>query len=91
VTHLKVGNELFEAVTNVGNRPTFGEDSFAIESHILDFHPIALAADSPIELTFLKRLRDEMKFPSVDDLKTQIGRDVLHAKRYFELIRYFKK
>jgi len=87
---LKVGNETFEAVTNVGNRPTFGTDSFAIESHILNFHPIELTAETPVELAFLKRLRDEIKFPSVEALKEQIGRDVRRAQRYFQLRRYFQ-
>ena len=44
ITWLRVGGECFEAVTNVGNRPTFGDESFAIESHLLNFHPIELAA-----------------------------------------------
>ena len=90
VTSLKVGDETFEAVTNVGNRPTFGTDSFAIESHILNFHPIELTAETPVELAFLKRLRDEIKFPSTDALKEQIGRDVRRAQRYFQLKRRFQ-
>lgn len=90
ITSLKVGNETFEAVTNIGNRPTFGADSFAIESHILNFHPIELTAETPVELTFLKRLRDEVKFPSVEALKEQIGLDVRRAKRYFQLKNHFE-
>jgi riboflavin kinase/FMN adenylyltransferase len=65
-------------------------DSFAVESHILNFHPIELTAETPVELTFLKRLRDEIKFPSVDALKEQIGRDVRRAQRYFQLKRHFQ-
>ena len=75
--------ECFDSVTNVGNRPTFGPDSFAIESHLLNFHPIALTADTEVEIHFLKRLRDEIKFPSVEALKEQIGRDVRKAQKYF--------
>jgi riboflavin kinase / FMN adenylyltransferase len=90
ITSLKVGDEIFDAVTNIGNRPTFGTDSFAIESHILNFHPIELTAETPVELSFLKRLRDEIKFPSVDALKEQIGRDVQRAQRYFHLKRHFQ-
>ncbi len=44
-------------MTNVGNRPTFGEASFAVESHILDFEPIELDETTPMELEFLLRLR----------------------------------
>ena len=42
VTRLKIADRAFQAVTNVGNRPTFGEASFAVESHILDFEPVKL-------------------------------------------------
>jgi riboflavin kinase/FMN adenylyltransferase len=83
ITWLRVGAECFEAVTNVGNRPTFGAESFAIESHLLNFHPIELLADTKLELIFLKRLRPEIKFPSVEALREQIAKDVHKARRYF--------
>ncbi|MGA2960162.1 MAG: bifunctional riboflavin kinase/FAD synthetase [Candidatus Korobacteraceae bacterium] len=86
ITQIAVSGECFDAVTNVGNRPTFGAESFAIETHILNFHPIELTVETNVELTFLKRLRDEIKFPSVDALRDQISRDVHHARRYFELL-----
>jgi riboflavin kinase/FMN adenylyltransferase len=66
----------------VGNRPTFGADSFAIETHLLNFHPLELAAETEVEIHFLDRLRDEIKFPSVETLKEQIGRDVRKAQKY---------
>lgn len=86
ITQLTVNHERFDAVTNVGVRPTFGEDSFAIETYILNFHPIELTAQTEIELTFLKRLRDEVKFPNPEALKAQIGKDVIRAQRYFRLL-----
>jgi len=86
VTRTRVGNECFDSVTNVGNRPTFGADSFAIETHLLNFHPIELSAQTEVEIHFLDRLRDEIKFPSVEALKEQIGRDVAKAQRYFRLL-----
>jgi riboflavin kinase / FMN adenylyltransferase len=85
ITRTRVGKECFDSVTNVGNRPTFGADSYAIETHLLNFHPISLAPDTEVEIHFLDRLRDEIKFPSIDDLKTQIGHDVKQATRYFHL------
>ena len=75
-------SECFDSVTNVGNRPTFGADSFAIETHLLNFHPLELAAETEVELYFLDRLRDEIKFPSVEELREQIGRDVKKAEKY---------
>ncbi|WP_263383771.1 riboflavin biosynthesis protein RibF [Granulicella arctica] len=87
VTTLQVGTELFEAVTNIGNRPTFGADSFTVESHLLNFHPIALDEATPLRLTFLKRLRPEIRWPNPEALKAQIGLDVAQAKRLFHLCK----
>src|SRR6202030_991751 len=84
ITCTRVGDERFDSVTNVGNRPTFGADSFAIETHLLNFHPIELTPESEVEICFLDRVRDEIKFPSVDALREQIGRDVKKARRYFQ-------
>ena len=87
ITCTRVGTERFDSVTNVGNRPTFGADSFAIETHLLNFHPIELTPESEVEICFLDRLRDEIKFPSVEALREQIARDVKKARRYFHLLR----
>jgi riboflavin kinase/FMN adenylyltransferase len=83
VTRLTVGGRGFQAVTNVGNRPTFGTASFAVESYILDFEPVEMDERTPIELEFLLRLRGEIEWPSPEALKEQIMRDVARAKRYF--------
>ena len=89
VTTLRVeaGEELetFEAVTNIGNRPTFGAESFAVESHLLNFHPVDLSEETRLRLTFLRRLRAEMKWPNPEALLAQIKRDVTRARRYFAL------
>jgi riboflavin kinase / FMN adenylyltransferase len=85
VTRLCVNGRAFRAVTNVGNRPTFGEASFAVESYILDFEPLDLDEQTTLELEFLMRLRAEMTWPSPEALKTQITIDVGRAKRYFRL------
>lgn len=84
ITRARVNAELFDAVTNVGVRPTFGEDSFAIESHLLNFHPISLTAQTEVELCFFDRIRDERKFPAVEALREQIAKDVHKARRYFK-------
>ena len=86
-TRTRVDNETFDSVTNVGMRPTFGDDSFAIETHLLNFHPIDVTAQTEVEISFLRWRRPEIKFPSVDALKEQIGKDVQRAQRYFQLIK----
>jgi riboflavin kinase/FMN adenylyltransferase len=87
ITTLTIAGETFDAVTNVGNRPTFGADSFTIESHLLNFRPIELTESTPVTLAFLHRLRDEIRWPSPEALREQIGRDVRRAQRYFTLCR----
>jgi riboflavin kinase/FMN adenylyltransferase len=81
----------------VGNRPTFGAPSFAIESHILnlgegDLDELGvldkldkLEERTPIEVEFLLRLRGEIQWPSPEALKAQIFKDMARAKRYFRL------
>ena len=85
ITRTRVGQECFDSVTNVGNRPTFGSESFAIETHLLNFHPIELTAQTEVELHFLNHVREEIKFPSIEALRDQIARDVKKARRYFHL------
>ncbi len=89
ITRITIGSglnrETFDAVTNAGNRPTFGEDSYAIESHLLDFRPLDLTEETPIELCFLVRIRAERRFDSPEALKAQILRDVAYARRYLRL------
>jgi riboflavin kinase/FMN adenylyltransferase len=91
ITRTRVAEECFDSVTNVGNRPTFGADSFAVETHLLNFHPIELTPETEVEIYFLQRLRDEIKFPSIDALRAQIAKDVKQARRYFHLLSRFPR
>jgi riboflavin kinase/FMN adenylyltransferase len=85
VTCTRVARETFESVTNVGTRPTFAGESFAIETHLLNFHPLDLDESTEVEISFLKWLRPEIKWPNAGALKAQIGKDVKKAKRLFAL------
>jgi riboflavin kinase / FMN adenylyltransferase len=85
ITWTRVGPDCFDSVTNIGNRPTFGAESFAIETHLLNFHPVELTPETEVEISFLRRVRPEIKFPSIDALREQIARDVRKARRYFHL------
>ncbi len=94
ITTLRIGSgpdaPVFRGVTNAGNRPTFGADSYAIETHLFNFTPIDLTEDTPLRLAFLRRLREERRFASPDELKQQIGLDVRTATRFFQLCDAFK-
>ena len=78
VCRLLVGARQHQAVVNVGYRPTFGETDLSVEAHVLDF--AGDLYDQRVTLTFLRRLREERKFPSVDALKEQIALDVAAAR-----------
>ncbi|MDD8015234.1 MAG: bifunctional riboflavin kinase/FAD synthetase [Acidobacteriota bacterium] len=71
----------FPAVTNIGLRPTFGPGKTSIETHILDFEENTCG--EKVRIQFLKKLRDEKKFASPEELARQIGRDVRRARAFF--------
>ena len=79
------GAVTFRGVTNAGNRPTFGADSYAVETHLFDFSAQDLTESTPLRMTFLHRLRDERRFESPEALRAQIGLDVRKALRLFAL------
>lgn len=78
-----VDDQTYEGVCNIGYKPTFhaGRDVVSIEVHIFDFDQQIYGED--VEVYFLKRIRDEQKFKSVDDLIKQITQDKQTAKEFF--------
>lgn len=68
-------------VTNVGTRPTVDGKGFLIETHLLDFDGDLYGQH--INIRWLKKLRSEQKFDSLDALKAQISRDIDAARAYF--------
>ncbi len=76
----------WHSVTNVGYRPTFGDDNrLTIETFLLD--ALEVATPEKIRVEFLKRLRAERKFENPEALKAQILRDVNHARRFFKSVQ----
>ncbi len=73
-----MAGERFKAVVNVGRQPTFGENEVAIEAHLLDFEGDLYGRR--VRLAFVRRLRAEMKFPSVEALRKQIAADAAEAR-----------
>lgn len=70
---VRVGNDWYKGMSNIGKRPTVSGQDRKIEANIFDFdHSIY---GEVITLRFLSRLRDEQKFGSLDELKTQLGLD----------------
>ena len=84
----RVGETWYRAAINVGVNPTFGGDEATtpvmVESYLLDFE--GELHGTTLRVEFLKRLRDELKFDSVDDLLAQMALDV-EATRDPDLLR----
>jgi riboflavin kinase/FMN adenylyltransferase len=80
--HIPSFGRTFPSVTNVGTRPTVYENSIlTIETHLLDF--TADVYRESVRLFFIKRLRDEISFPSTVQLMSQIQKDVEASRLFF--------
>ncbi len=82
ITFIYVKDLKYKSVTNVGNKPSVGVFAKNAETHIFDFSGDLYGEDIRVE--FVKMLRPEMKFDSVDDLSAQIDKDCVAAREYHE-------
>lgn len=73
----------YKGVANVGTRPTLGGEERRLEVHLLGFAGELYGEE--VRVRFLKRLREERRFPSLDALRAQIAEDVEAARAYFGL------
>lgn len=76
-----IDDKVYNGLTNIGYNPTFGNNVFSVETHILDFS--ANLVGKTIKVNFIKRLRDEKPFKSVEELATQIKKDIVQAEKLF--------
>lgn len=79
-----LGDRWFRAVLNIGLRPTVSSavPELRVEAHLPGFDEEIYGQE--MEITFVERIRDEQKFPSLEALKTQIAEDIRCAGRVFE-------
>ena len=78
---VKLGNR--NGVANLGVRPTVsGTPKLLLEVHLLNFNEDIYGQH--VQVTFLEKIRDEMKFENINALIEQIKKDVVHVTRYFE-------
>ena len=69
----------YKGMCNIGMRPTVGGASRTIETHILDFDQDIYGL--PLRIRFLRLIRDERKFPSLEALRKQLTLDALKCKK----------
>jgi riboflavin kinase / FMN adenylyltransferase len=75
----EMGEGRFKAAASLGVRPTFGGGDRVLEAFLLDFSGELYGEE--VEVSFIKRLRDEMAFASPAELSAQIARDVEETER----------
>jgi riboflavin kinase/FMN adenylyltransferase len=71
------GNRL-PGVLNIGFNPTFADETLSIEVHLFDFDENIYG--KPMEILFIERIRDEIRFDSPEELIAQIDRDIVRAR-----------
>ncbi|MBC8232408.1 bifunctional riboflavin kinase/FAD synthetase [bacterium] len=79
VIRAKLNNKMFGGVLNMGVRPTFGDNQFQIEAHLLGFD--APAYGHTVEIFFIEKIRDEKVFSRVEELIDQINSDIEKAMK----------
>lgn len=82
ITETIWGGKSYPSVTNIGWNPTFEDETVHLETHLLDVS-VPLYGET-LEIYFIKRLRDELKFDSIDALVAQMAEDIEHTRAYFE-------
>ena len=80
-----VENQQYFGMLNIGNRPTIADDKHVVEVHIFDFNSTIYNLD--IQVEFIKRIRSEKKFNSLEELQSQLEIDESKIKAVFNLLR----
>jgi riboflavin kinase/FMN adenylyltransferase len=83
ISEVNVNDSWFPAMLNIGNRPTFNGTARTVEFHLLNFDENIY--NKKIKTKVIKKIRDEIKFDSVDDLKKQLYSDREITMKYFNM------
>jgi len=89
VTRTRLAGDWRNSVTNVGYSPTFGNHRLTIETHLLNFE--GEVQEREMEIEYLHRLRDEIKFQNPAMLRLQIQEDIRRSLKFFRLLEYFRQ
>lgn len=85
VTEVELKGRRMPSVTNIGFDPTFNGKKFLMETHILNFSGNLYGKE--VAIYFHKRIREEMRFKGIDELKERITKDVTLARDYFQCMQ----
>ena len=73
-----INGKVHQSMTNIGRNPTFGKNERTIESFLLDYSGDLYGHELSVD--FISRLRDEIKFKNIEELKKQVTEDVRQGK-----------
>lgn len=82
---VKLGDHIYDSVANLGFAPTVRDDDFPqLEVHLLD--ETKDINHNEVEVIFHRRIREERKFETLEDLREQIGKDIETAKNQLKVL-----
>lgn len=83
VTHIEKGSKKsWPSITSIGDNPTFPGEELKIETHLIDFDGDLMGQTLSVDL--FKKMREQVAFPSVEELHDQIQKDIASARRWHE-------
>jgi len=84
ISRTKIKNKFYPSLTFIGTAKTFNEKNFHAETYILDFNQDIY--DQWISVKLLKKIRNNKKFNSADELVAQMKKDEKEARNYFKKV-----
>lgn len=81
-SRVKIDGRYYSSVTNIGTRPTVSGESMRSETCIIDFEGNLYGKN--VEVSLIKFLREEKKFPSVEELKQAVSKDIIRTKEIYK-------
>ncbi|AOR23285.1 bifunctional riboflavin kinase/FAD synthetase [Clostridium taeniosporum] len=84
-TNVEVNNKIYKGITNIGNNPTVNGKDITVETNILDFNEDIYG--NIIKVYFVKKIRDQKKFDSIDDLKKELKNNKSFAEKEEKIVK----
>lgn len=86
ISKTKIENKIYPSLTFIGKAKTFNEKKFHAETYILDFEKNIYGKWISVEL--IKKIRNNKKFNSTDELIAQMKKDEIVARKYFSSLQH---
>ncbi len=84
VVQVRLAEQQFDGILNMGSQPTFGVNDFRVEVHLLDFDDDLYGQN--VEIFFVRKIRDERAFTGLEELAEQIKKDETVARKVLSAV-----